>query len=434
MTIYALSTPPGHGGIAVIRVSGPRAPDAARLLGVEQPLRPRCMHYATLRAPASNSPIDQAMVVHFPAPHSVTGEHLVEFHTHGSPAVLDEIFSIFAAASFLTPAEPGAFTKQAFMNGKMDLTEAEGLHDLIHAATHGQKQQALAQLGGALKRRYESWRNGLLESLALLEAYLDFPEEDIPAHVLAEVAASAARLRADMDGALDDGGVGEKIREGLTLVIVGPPNAGKSSLMNYLAERDVAIVSETEGTTRDALELSLNLGGYLVTLMDTAGLRETSDPVERLGIERAVQRAAQADLCLVLLDATRPDATLPAGALPANVPALTFYNKADLLPLPHAPGAISIATGEGMPALTAALTAAVAERLAHRRPPLITRERHRAALQRAAEALGRISPEQPLELMCEELRLATEAIGAVTGRITVDEILGEIFSRFCIGK
>jgi tRNA modification GTPase len=400
-------------------------------LGVHEELQPRVARLITLQH--NGTKIDQGLALYFPAPHSFTGDDVVELHTHGSRAVTTMLFEALAACPGLRMAEPGEFARRAYGNGKLDLVQAEGLADLIDAQTSSQHAQAMRQLGGDTTRRVEALRMAILEPLALMEAYIDFPDEEIPESVLTEATQRIAQLREQLAVLLDDGGIGEKIREGLDVVILGPPNAGKSSLLNRLAKRDAAIVSEQAGTTRDLIEVGIEIGGYAVTLVDTAGIRETSGSIEAEGIRRALHRATHADITLHVCDLTAI-----AGAMaPADENSIMIATKSDLAALPALPFpviAVSAKTGDGMDALIAALAEKIAQRMDFAASPLITHARHRAAMKEALAALTRFDAHAPLELSCEELRLAGAAIGKITGKIWVDDVLDLVFSRFCIGK
>lgn len=420
-TIYALSSAPGRAGVAVVRVSGPEAARAAEALTGKPLPAPRM---AALRTLAT---IDQALVLFFPASKSFTGEDVVEFHVHGGRATVEALFA--ALSPFARPADRGEFTRRAVENGKLDLTRAEAIADLIDAETDAQRRQALRQYDGALAELYEGWRTALIRASALAEAGIDFADEELPEDVLAQARAAVATVLAEIRRHLDDRHRGERLREGLYLAVIGPPNAGKSSLVNALARRDVAIVAETAGTTRDVIEVRLDLGGYPVTVADTAGLRDAADTVEAEGIRRALARAESADLVLLLLDAS--------AEVPPRVRAdLVVWNKSDLK---RREGGLSISlrTGEGFDALLAALTAKVRDRLEARDDaPVLTRARHRRALDRAAHALDfalRVPADRP-ELFAEDLRLAMRALGRITGRVDVEELLDVVFGEFCIGK
>ncbi len=392
---------------------------------------------ATPQMPAEKVLIDRALALYFPAPHSFTGEDVVELHTHGSRAITRMLLDALGSIEGLRMAEAGEFARRAFMNGKMDLVEAEGLADLIDAETASQHAQAIRQMGGTTTQRVEALRGAILEPLALMEAYIDFPDEEIPEEVLSDATQRVEALRKELTELLDDQGIGEKIREGLDIVILGPPNAGKSSLLNALARRDAAIVSPEAGTTRDLIEVAMEIGGYAVTLVDTAGIRTTDAAIESEGIRRALHRAEHADITLHLRDiATIAESFSELKALDAKNH-LIIVTKSDLGPLPELPFSailISTQTGDGIAALIDTLKHKIAERMESVASPLITRARHRAAIAEALSALTRFDVHAPLELSCEELRLAASAIGKITGKIWVDDVLDLVFSRFCIGK
>jgi tRNA modification GTPase len=383
--------------------------------------------------------IDDGLALWFPGPASFTGEDMVELHIHGGPAILAAMAESLAAQA-LQPAEPGAFTRRAFDNGKLDLTEVEGLADLIAAETEAQRRQASRQMEGAFGDRVETWRGALLGALARIEAAIDFPEEDLPAALVEGVEEAMRATGNAIAGALDDGHRGERLREGLSVVILGAPNAGKSSLMNALARRDVAIVSDEAGTTRDVIELHLDLGGYPVLLADTAGLRESGSKVETEGVRRALDRASRADLKLVVLDGAVWPVIPEATRAQIDAQAILVLNKADLLASPlegrsgHELMAVSALTGAGLADLLSALGARAAELLATGDQPVLTRLRHREALEECRHALGRGLAIVPVELKAEELRLATRALGRITGRVDVADVLDVIFREFCIGK
>lgn len=438
-TIYALASAPGKAGVAVFRISGSAALAALQRLGVEKLLNPREATLVSLESRATrHAPcIDQALALYFPAPHSFTGEEVVELHTHGSRAVTKLLLKTLSHIPGLRMAEPGEFARRAFLNGKLDLAQAEGLADLIDAETSSQHRQAMRMLGGETTRRVEALRSAILEPLALMEAYIDFPDEEIPEAVLNDAAARVEALRGELDTLLNDRGVGEKIREGLEIVILGAPNAGKSSLLNALARRDAAIVSDIAGTTRDLIEVHMDISGFAVTLVDTAGIRETSGAIESEGIRRALARAEHADVKLLLCDIATIAEQAPSIADQIDNNTLVIGTKSDLCPLPAlAFEAIPISThtGEGMDTLINALKVAVEERMGAIASPLITHARHREAIHQASESLARFNAHAPLELSCEELRYAASAIGKITGKIWVDDILDLVFSRFCIGK
>ena len=439
-TIFAPATAPGQAGVAVIRVSGPGATAAAADLTGSAVPAARSAVLRTLRGPDGDI-IDRGLLLWFPGPHSFTGEDIVEFQVHGGRAVTAALAEALIARPGVRPAEPGEFTKRAFLNGRLDLTEAEGLADLVAAETAAQRRQALRQMSGSLGSLYETWRTDLISLLAHVEADIDFPDEDLPDGLAAAVRPRAIALRDRIAAHLDDGHRGERLREGLYVVIVGPPNAGKSSLLNALARRDAAIVSTTAGTTRDVIEVHLDIGGYPVLLADTAGLRRAADAIEGEGVRRALARAAQADLKIVLADATAADATGAEVAALIDADSLVALNKIDLAPATgpvdaagHPAWPISVKTGAGMAAFLSALEDMVAARLDAGGAPTLTRARHRAALEDCRAALERALGADAPELLAEDLRLAARALGRITGRVDVEDILDVVFADFCIGK
>ena len=440
-TIFALSTAPGRAGIAVLRISGLEAGAALLALAGRRPA-PRRATRARFADPASGEAIDDGLMLLFPAPNSLTGEDVAELQVHGSRAVVAALLAVLGRLPGLRLAEPGEFTRRAFENGKLDLTEAEGVADLVAAETAAQRRQALRQLAGDLGRLYEGWRERLLRSLAELEAEIDFPEEGLPPDLRRRVAAEVAALRGEIAAHLADAHRGERLRDGIAVAIIGPPNAGKSSLMNALARREVAITAASAGTTRDVIEVALDLGGYPVVLADTAGLREAAEDVEAEGVRRARARAEAADLRLVVLDASRePEAESLAGLIDAD--ALIVANKIDIAGADggwaDALGAgpalrLSVRTGAGMEALLRRLEIEVARRFEPGAAPLITRARHRQALEACLAALLRFDRASLPELAAEDLRGATRALGRITGRVDVEDMLDIIFREFCIGK
>ena len=444
-TIFAPATAPGRSALAIVRVSGPAAGDVCRRLTTRSPPAPRHAVLRRLHDPRSGDPIDEGLVLWFPAPASSTGEDVLELQVHGGRAVIAALLDALAGLADLRPAEPGEFTRRAFLQGRLDLTAVEGLVDLIDAETRAQARQALRQLTGAHRRLYDDWRQTRLGALARLEAEIDFaPDEDVPGDLLEVVRPNVRRLSAEIAAHLADGHRGERLRAGLTVAVVGPPNAGKSSLVNRLARRDVAIVTPLPGTTRDVLEVHLELAGYPVTLLDTAGLREAADLIEAEGVRRARWRAEHADLRLIMLDgATWPDLD-PAALAMIDEVAVVVVNKCDVAVLPERLSvggrpalAVSCVTGEGMATLFEVLAERAKALLASGHEPLLTRARHRVALQQAAEALARFSSASEhaeLALLAEDLRLATRALGRITGQVAVEDVLDRIFAEFCIGK
>jgi tRNA modification GTPase len=445
-TIYALSSGHGRAGVAVIRVSGPAAGVALDRLAPPRP-KPRNAALRTVRSETGEI-LDGALVLWIPGPRSETGEDMAEFHVHGGRAVIAGVLAALSALPGFRLAGPGEFARRAFENGKIDLTAAEAVADLVDADTAAQRRQALRQAGGALARLYDGWRNDLIRAQALAESAIDFSDEaDVGAGALAEARALVGRLAPAIRAHLDDGRRGEILREGFRVAIAGPPNAGKSSLLNALVRREAAIVSEEAGTTRDIVEVTLDLGGVPVILSDTAGIREAEGKVEREGIRRALAHARAADLVLWLSDATVPQAQSAPVDLAAHAgEVLLIVNKVDLAKVePPSAGVevdsarvlrISALTGEGLAELAEAVGRRAAERIGASEAPVITQARHREQLAVCAEALEAYltGPPADLELRAEDLRRAAAALGRITGRVDVEDVLGEIFGRFCIGK
>jgi tRNA modification GTPase len=428
-TIFALASGRGRAGVAVWRLSGPGAGPALQALAGRLP-PPRHARLTTLRHDGET--IDQALVLWFPGPNSFTGEDVVELHGHGGRAVAQALTDALLALG-LRPAEPGEFSRRAVLNGRMDLTQAESIADLVDADTAAQRRQALRQGEGALSRLVEGWRAELVSALAHLEAVIDFADEGVPDSLINKVSADCARLAADMGKALADGGRGETLRDGIHIAILGAPNVGKSSLLNRIAGREAAIVSATAGTTRDVIEVHLDLGGWPVVLADTAGLRDTECDVEAEGIRRARARADSADLKLVVFDATSPDDAHTRDIVDEQ--ALVVLNKCDLGDAEMA-GAIRVSArdGDGIDLLLARLEEEVAARMESGEAPVITRARHRSAIEACRSALLRFDASAPTELAAEDLRLAARELGRITGRVDVEELLDVIFREFCIGK
>jgi tRNA modification GTPase len=445
-TIFALSSGRPPSAIAVVRVSGPHAGAVlAALAGTLPP--PRQASRRTLRS--GGEPVDDAVVLWFPGPASATGEDVVEFHVHGGRAVLAAVVQAISLIPNTRAAEPGEFTRRAFENGKLDLTEAEGLDDLIHADTDRQRRQALRQLQGLLGHRARDWRERIIEASALIEAGIDFSDEgDVPTELMAPAVQAIAALRDEIADVLAAQGHSERLRDGLVVAIAGEPNVGKSTLINQLARRDVAIVSPHAGTTRDVIEVQLDLEGYPVTVIDTAGIRETDDPVEQEGVRRARVRAGQADLVLWLVEGHQ---AVDADALRANWRPETssdlaagavwiVRNKIDAAGTSAGlrPGefGISASRGDGVAELIRALVGFAADFFGAGEGAVITRARQRELL---SSALGSLQQSLDLvgdgeELAAEELRAAAHALGRLLGRVDVEDVLGAIFQRFCIGK
>ncbi len=441
-TIFALASGAGRAGVAVLRVSGPAAGSAlARVTRAALP-PPRRAARRRFYGAQEEDAIDDGLALWFPAPHSFTGENVAEIHLHGGRAVLLAILASLGHCDGLRPAEPGEFTRRAFANGKLDLTAAEGLADLVAAETEAQRRQAFRQLEGELARLYDGWRQTLIENSARLEAAIDFPEEGLPADLVSDVTVNILGISAEISQHLVDNRRGERLREGFSVAIIGATNVGKSSLLNLLARREAAIVSATAGTTRDVVEVHLDLGGYPVILADTAGLRDAADAVEIEGVRRAIARAATADLKIALFDATSwPDVDARTRDL-VDADTMVVVNKSDLAPVPGDAAmagrqalAVSLKTGTGVEAFLQALAREVDQRLAgNESAPVLTRVRHRHALEACHEALARSVFASAPELMAEDLRLALRALGRITGRVDVEDILDAIFREFCIGK
>lgn len=447
-TIFALASGGLRAGVAVVRVSGGAAAWAlSELSGGAAAPEPRRAVLRRLADPATGDVLDHALVVLFPGPGSFTGEDVVELHLHGGPAVVEGVLDALGKVPGLRPAEAGEFSRRAFLNGKLDLTQAEGIADLVAAETSEQRRQALEQAEGGLGRLYEDWRRRLVAAIAHVEAGIDFSDEELPEDIDQAARQALSDLAAEIRAHMDDGRRGERLRSGVHLALLGRPNAGKSTLLNLLAGRDAAIVSETAGTTRDVIEVHLDLGGVPVIVADTAGLRETTDDVEQEGVRRAARRADQADLKMLVLDrADWPDVPEDLRAVIAEGEALILVNKIDLSPLAD-PGVLggvrvlglSAKSGEGVEAFIKMLSERV-QGLALRgagAAPAPTRARHRHALEEALASLIRAEEgwsARGAELTAEDLRMAARAIGRITGRVDVEDLLDVIFSDFCIGK
>jgi tRNA modification GTPase len=444
-TIYAPATGAGRAAVAVLRISGPRASDAVRALAGDLPTPRR----AALRQLSHDGvALDDALVLWFEGPASYTGEDAAEFHVHGGRAVVEAVLEALAAKG-LRLAEPGEFTRRAFENGKLDLTQAEGVADLIDAETQAQRRQALGQLGGALSERYEAWRGLLVQALAMLEAAVDFPDEALPEDVAARARPGLVALEAEIGEALVDAARGRRVRDGFRVALVGAPNAGKSTLLNGLAERDAAIVTSTPGTTRDIIEVPLTLGGYKVLLADTAGLRATEDTIEAEGVRRAQAWAAGADLRLWVIDAAMFHVKQDDAHGVVRPGDWAVINKIDLVD-DHRLEELRIAlAGQGLSIVElaarkpggaelarTALASHVVEALSGAEFPAATRIRHAESLTEARGYLQRALSDVGLEveLAAEDVRLAARSLSRITGRIDPEDVLDRVFSSFCIGK
>ena len=427
-TIFALGTGAGRAAIAVIRISGPGAGNALKALAGKLP-PPRQARLAILRDPETEEMLDRGIALFFPGPASSTGEDYAELQLHGGRAVVEGALAALHRLPGLRPAESGEFARRSFANGKLDLSQAEALADLVDAQTEAQRRQALRVAGGALRRKVEGWRAALVEALALVEAELDFSDEgDVGAFSPARLSALLSPLSEEIRGALRLAPASERMRDGFFVMILGRPNVGKSTLINALTRRDLAIVSPIPGTTRDMIEAHLDIGGLPVTLIDTAGLRETADEIERIGVDRTLARVETADLALWLSDS--------AEAPPhQDVETIRVATKTDLTPAPEGAIGVCALSGEGLETLAAAIEARARARLGDGATSLIVRERHRDALEQAVESIYSIVVgEEALELQAEALRRASQALGRIVGAVDVEEILDAVFSRFCIGK
>lgn len=424
-TIFAPASGVGRAAVTLLRLSGPAAGSIVDALCRRRPA-PRRAVVRALRD-AAGDVLDRAIVLWLPGPGSYTGEDCAELHLHGGPAVLSDVAEALVALG-ARPAEPGEFTRRAFVNGRMDLTEAEAVADLVDAETSAQRRQALRQLEGQLGALYRGWADRLVRLLAQQEALIDFPDEDLPAGVETAMAAEIAALAGEIRAHLDDGHRGERLREGLVFAVTGAPNVGKSTLVNALAGRDVAIVSTQAGTTRDVLEVRVVFGGVPVTLLDTAGLRDVVDAVEAEGVRRARARAAAADLVVQVTDAGTP-------AGPAGERVIRVGNKADLAPVGgDVDVVVSALTGVGLDGLREKLADAARRLTQAGGPPPLTRARHRSALQAALRRLEAASGGALPELRGEDLRLALRYLGRITGTVGVEDVLDSVFRQFCIGK
>ncbi|MBV9510816.1 MAG: tRNA uridine-5-carboxymethylaminomethyl(34) synthesis GTPase MnmE [Caulobacteraceae bacterium] len=448
-TIFALATAPGRAAVAVVRLSGPAAGAVVERLA-RGPMRPRRATLRTLRRPGDGEVLDQALVLWLPGPGSVTGEDCAELQLHGGGAVVDSVTAVLLAEG-LRLAAPGEFTRRAFENGKLDLAQAEAVADLVDAETEGQRRQALAQLDGALSRLHAGWRGALVECLAVLEAAVDFPDEDLPEEVAAEAAPMLAKVSREIHLALDDGARGERIREGFRVALVGAPNAGKSSLLNGLVGRDAAIVTPLAGTTRDVIEVPLTLAGYRVVLADTAGVRAAADVIEAEGVRRARAWAEAADLRLFVVDAAADDGAWEAVAPLVQAGDLCLLNKSDLAGGVSGREAkawaadagvetrsLSVSDAASLAALRIDLEAKVAAVLSGAEFPAATQARHRRDLEAAAGCLDRallaLDQGAGVELATEDVRLAARSLARISGGVDAEDVLDRVFARFCIGK
>ena len=443
MTIYALSSGPGTSGIAVIRISGEETSKIIKLLTGKAIPKPRVATLRKINKINTSELIDEGLILWFPGPESYTGEDMAEIQVHGSKAVVEALHSTLSDIENCRLAEPGEFTKLAFQNGKINLLKAESIADLISSETEIQRQQAIKIMNGKSADQFNYLRDKLLKILAHVEAKIDFPEEDLPNNILDEIKNSSDEVIIKIKKILNDQKVGERIREGFKIAILGPTNAGKSSLMNHLSNRDVAIVSEIAGTTRDVIETHLNLDGYPVTISDTAGIRDSKDEIEKKGIKLSLNRAEEADLKLVVVEAKNLEFTdILKGLLDDN--AILVVNKSDLLEKDIDPQIkkinhvlISIKENKNVEELISKIKNNLKNKFISSDDILITRERHRQHLQQCLDYINNFNQKKEIEdfdKAAEDLRLATRHLGMIVGKVDVEEILGSIFNDFCIGK
>ena len=443
MTIYALSTGPGISGIAVIRVSGKNTVEVVKKITGDELPNPREATRRKFNYINTNELIDEGVLLWFPGPNSYTGEDLAEFHVHGSRAVINALHSTISKIENCRLAEPGEFTKRAFQNGKINLIEAESIADLISSETEIQRKQALKIMSGKSSDQFNSWREKLLKILSHIEAKIDFPDEDLPKDILTNIQKTSDQVSSEIQRTLNDQKVGERIREGFKIAIIGPSNAGKSSLLNYLSKRDAAIVSEIAGTTRDVIETHLNFDGYPVVVSDTAGIRDSKDEIEKKGIKIALNRAEDADLKLVIVSAKNVDFTKVLKDLLAKN-AILVVNKSDLIKgklnskfKKYKHVLISIKKDLNLNKLISKIKSKLKNQFISTENILITRERHRQNLKNCVYHLQKFQEKKSakdFDKAAEDLRLATRHLGMIVGKVDVEELLGSIFSDFCIGK
>ena len=430
-TIFAPITSPSRAGISVIRISGPQTIECLKTLGFKGDMQHSKISFQKIRDPQNSEIIDEVLISFFQSPKSFTGEDVAEISIHASPFIARKIFEILSTQKNCRFAEAGEFSKRAFLNGKLDLVQAEAIPDLIAAETAAQHKQALRQLEGKLGEIYEDWRFRLIETSAMIEAAIDFPDEDLPKNIIDKVEGSVKKLSAEIAAHLNDGKIGQKIKDGLNLAIIGAPNVGKSSLINFLAQSEVAIVSEIAGTTRDVVETHLSIAGVAVKISDTAGLRETEDKIETEGIRRALKKAGEADLKIFLVDAKNP--IIRKDLIDENT--IVVMNKIDLLSdQKNEFLSISLTNNINTSQLLKKLEEKILEILPTQNSPLITQERYRNALKNSVANLENFSLTKNIELAAEDLRMTAREIGKITGKVDIENILDVIFSRFCIGK
>ena len=441
MNIYALSSGYGPSGIAIIRLSGKDSLKVTKLITKLTIIKPKEINFCKFHNPSNNNLIDKGLLLWFPAPNSFTGEDLAEFHIHGSNAVISHFLNVLSKQNECRLADPGEFTKRAFQNNKIDLIEAEGIGDLIHSETEMQRQQAIKLVQGNASNYFNNLREKLIKSLSYIEAKIDFAEEDLPKKVLQEVYESIKGIHQDIKKILEDNKIGEKIRDGFRVSIVGEVNAGKSSLLNLLSKREAAIVSEEKGTTRDVIETYLNIDGYPIILADTAGIRETKNDVEKKGISLTFKKFKEADLNIVMVDNSSSRINKKIKEL-INKDTIVVLNKSDLKDNPnHVFKAdtilVSIKNNENIDKLIMKIKEKISKKFISNNNVLITRERHRVKLEESLKEISKFLKKEQnkdIELAAEDLRLATRHLGSIIGKVDVEDILGSIFKDFCIGK
>lgn len=437
-TIFSTITAPIKSGVSVIRISGPQTIECLEKIGFKHNPEHQKISFCKVRDPNTSQTIDETLISFFKLPNSFTGEDVAEISTHASPFITKKIFEILSDIKGVRLAEAGEFSKRAFLNGKLDLVQAEAIPDLIAAETSAQHKQALAQLEGKLGNIYEDWRFRLVETSAMIEAAIDFPDEDLPDTLIDKVESDVKTLSQEISAHLSDNRIGQKIKDGLSLAIIGAPNVGKSSLINFLTQSDVAIVSEFAGTTRDVLETHLSIAGVPVKISDTAGIRQTDNPIEKEGIRRALKKAQEADLKIFLFDAEKQNLNEEDLSL-IDENTLIIANKIDLLTksernYPKNSIQISLSENINLEELLKKLELKILKIAPNQNSPLITQERYRAALKDSVANLDSFSLNKNIELAAEDLRIAAREIGKITGKVGVENILDVIFSSFCIGK
>ena len=443
MNIFALSTGRGPSGIAILRLSGKDSLQISKLITKKNDIKSKEANICKFYNPSNGKMIDEGLLLWSPSPNSYTGEDLVEFHTHGSNAVVSYFLQILGEQENCRLAEPGEFTKLAFQNNKMDLLEAESIGDLIHAETELQRQQAIKLIQGNASNYYNSLRKKLIKSLSYIEAKIDFAEDDLPENVLNQVQISIKEVHKDIKKILEDQKIGEKIRDGFRISIIGDVNAGKSSLLNLLSKRDAAIVSEQEGTTRDVIETYLNIDGYPVILADTAGIRKVKNEIEKEGIKRAIKKAKESDLTLIMVDTSKKIISKDIKKL-VNQDCILVFNKSDIskkIPKNEFKKndqiLISVLKNKNIDKLIKTIKEKLSKKFMQTSNILITKERHRAKLNAALKEIENFlekDQSKEIETAAEDLRLATRHLGSIVGKVDVEEILGAIFQDFCIGK